>query len=291
MKKSMIASLAILIAIFSTFGIISAANPCAPGISIINQDPYPAIPGDYVKVVFQVTGLENPNCGIITFGVKENYPVHLDPNVVNPITINSGTYRKDFSSFFLAPYKIILDENALDGENPIEIYYSTGTGPQVTQDLNITVQDTRANFEVYVKDYDFTTRILTFEILNTAKVNVKALTLEIPKQSGIEIKGANRVVVGDLDSNEYTTADFEAILPQGQTNINLSVIYTDSINSRRTLQKSVNFDSAYFVNVNTKSTIPWFWIIVIILVVAFFVWRSIKKKKREAERRKKRGMA
>jgi hypothetical protein len=291
MKKSMIASLAILIAIFSTFGIISAANPCAPGISIINQDPYPAIPGDYVKVVFQVTGLENPNCGIITFGVKENYPVHLDPNVVNPITINSGTYRKDFSSFFLAPYKIILDENALDGENPIEIYYSTGTGPQVTQDLNITVQDTRANFEVYVKDYDFTTRILTFEILNTAKVNVKALTLEIPKQSGIEIKGANRVVVGDLDSNEYTTADFEAILPQGQTNINLSVIYTDSINSRRTLQKSVNFDSAYFVNVNTKSTIPWFWIIVIILVIAFFVWRSIKKKKREAERRKKRGMA
>jgi hypothetical protein len=217
--------------------------------------------------------------------------VHLDPNVVNPITINSGTYRKDFSSFFLAPYKIILDENALDGENPIEIYYSTGTGPQVTQDLNITVQDTRANFEVYVKDYDFTTRILTFEILNTAKVNVKALTLEIPKQSGIEIKGANRVVVGDLDSNEYTTADFEAILPQGQTNINLSVIYTDSINSRRTLQKSVNFDSAYFVNVNTKSTIPWFWIIVIILVIAFFVWRSIKKKKREAERRKKRGMA
>jgi hypothetical protein len=290
MKKSVIASFVILMAIFATLGIISAANPCAPGISIINQDPYPAIPGDYVKVVFQVTGLENPNCGTITFGVKENYPVHLDPNTPNPITINSGTYRKDFSSFYLAPYKIRLDESALDGENPIEIYYSTGTGPQVTQDLNITVQDTRANFELYVKDYDFTTRILTFEILNTAKVNVKALTLEIPKQGGVEIKGANRVVVGDIDSNEYTTADFEAILPQGQTNINLSVIYTDSINARRTIQKSVNFDSSYFVNVNTKSKIPWFWIILIILVVAFFVWRRIKKKNREAERRKKRGM-
>jgi hypothetical protein len=291
MKKSMIASLVILMAVFSMLGIVSAANPCAPGITIINQDPYPAIPGDYVKVVFQIDGLENPNCGIITFGVKENYPIHLDPSTLNPITINSGTYRKDFSSFYLAPYKIRLDENALDGENPLEVYYTAGTGTlMVNKDFNITVQDTRANFEVYVKDYDFTTRILTFEILNTAKTNVKALTLEIPKQNGIEIKGANRVVVGDLDSNEYTTADFEAILPQGQTNINLSVLYTDSINARRTIQKTVSFDSSYFTNVNTKSKIPWFWIIVIILIIAFFVWRRIKKKNREKERMKKRGM-
>lgn len=289
MKKSIIASFILLAAVLCTFGIVTAANPCAPQISIISQDPYPAIPGDYVKVVFQIAGLENPNCGIITFGINENYPIHLDPNTQNPITINSGTYRKDFSSFYLAPYKLRLDENALDGENPIEVYYSAGSS-SVVQDLNITVQDTRADFEVNVKNYDYTTRILTFNILNIAKNNVKALTLEIPKQNGIEIKGANRVVVGDLDSNEYTTADFEAILPQGQTNINLSVIYTDSINARRQIQKIANFDSSYFTDVNAKKKIPWFWIILIVAVVAFFVWRSIKKKKREKERMKKRGM-
>ena len=289
MKKSLIASFALLLIVFSTFGIVTAANPCAPQISIINQDPYPAIPGDYVKVVFQIAGLENPSCGIITFGLNENYPIHLDPNTQNPITINSGTYSKDFGSFYLASYKLRLDENALNGENPIEVYYSTGSA-SVVQDFNITVQDTRADFEVNVKNYDYTTRILTFNILNTAKNNVKALTLEIPKQNGIEIKGANRVVVGDLDSNEYTTADFEAILPQGQTNINLSVIYTDSINARRQMQKIVSFDSSYFTDVNAQKKIPWFWIILIVAVVAFFVWRSIKKKKREKERMKKRGM-
>jgi hypothetical protein len=289
MKKSLIVSFALLLIVFSTFGIVTAANPCAPQISIINQDPYPAIPGDYVKVVFQIAGLENPNCGMITFGINENYPIHLDPNTQNPITINSGTYSKDFGSFYLASYKIRLDESALNGENPIEVYYSTGSA-NVIQDFNITVQDTRADFEINVKNYDYTTRILTFNILNIAKNNVKALTLEIPKQNGIEIKGANRIVVGDLDSNEYTTADFEAILPQGQTNINLSVIYTDSKNVRRQMQKEVSFDSSYFTDVNAQKKIPWVWIILIIAVVAFFVWRRMKKKKREKERMKKRGM-
>jgi hypothetical protein len=185
-----------------------------------------------------------------------------------------------------------LDENTLNGENPIEVYYSTGiNSPEVTQDFNITVQDTRADFEVDIKNYDYTTRILTFDILNTAKNNVKALTLEIPKQNGIEVKGANRILVGDLDSNEYTTADFEAILPQGQTPINLSVIYTDSINVRRQIQKEVTFDSSYFTDVSTKSKVPWVWIILIVVVVSFFVWRRIKKKNREKERMKKRGMA
>jgi len=291
MKKNIIASIILLIAVFFTFGIVAATTTCDLQISIINQDPYPAIPGDYVKVVFQIDGLENPNCGTIVFGVKEDYPISLEPNVVNPITINSGTYQKNYGSFYLAPYKLRLDENALDGENPIEVYYSREGNSNVIKDFNITVEDTRADFEIHVKDYDYNARELTFEILNIAKTDVQALTIEIPKQDNIEIKGANRVVVGDLDSNEYTTADFEIILPEGETNINLNVIYTNSINTRRELQKVVDFDSSYFIDrTKDKKSQPYWLYGLIILIVVIVVWRRIKKKKREAERRKKRGM-
>ena len=115
----------------------------------------------------------------------------------------------------LLPYKLRIDENALDGENPIEVYYSNkNCFKWLIKEFDITVQDTRADFEVYVKDYDYITKELTFEILNIAETDVEALTIEIPKQDNIDIKGANRIVVGDLDSNEYTTADFEATLPE-----------------------------------------------------------------------------
>lgn len=271
------------------FGIVTAET-CDLQISIINQEPYPAIPGDYVKVVFEINGLENVNCGIVTFGVKEEYPVYLDPTVENPITINSGTYQKNYGSFYLAPYKLRVDENALDGENPIEVYYSVGSA-NIIREFNITVEDIRADFEVNVKDYDYTTRELTFEILNIAKVDVESLRLEISKQENIEVKGANRVNVGNLDSHEYTTADFEAILPEGETKINLNIFYIDSIGAPREMQKVVDFDSSYFLDRNKdKKTQPYWLYVLIIVVIAFFVWRRIKKTKREAERKKKRGM-
>ena len=94
-----------------------------------------------------------------------------------------------------------------------------------------------------------------------------------------------------MDSNEYTTADFEAILPEkGTTTINLNVLYTDSINVRRELQKVVDFDSSYFTGREAKKKTPWVWIILVVVVIVFFIWRRIRKKKREEERRRKRGM-
>ncbi len=291
MKKGVITSLVFLLGIFFMVGTVMAAT-CKLEISLLNQDPYPAIPGDYVKVVFEIDGLENPDCGVVTFGIKEEYPIYLDPNVKNPITINSGTYQRNYGSFYLAPYKLRVDENALDGENPIEVYYSISIGStNSVKEFNITVKDTRADFEVNVKDYDYNTKKLTFEILNIEKTDVEALTIEIPKQENIEVKGANRVVIGDLDSNEYTTANFEAVLPKGETEIKLNIIYTDSINVRREMQKIVNFDSSYFLDRNSdKKSQPYWLYILIIAVVAWFVWRKIKKKRREEERKKKKGM-
>lgn len=292
MKKSQISIIIAILAMIYSFAIIVSAEPCNLQISILNQDPYPAIPGDYVKVVFQIDGLENSECGTVTFGVKEDYPVYLDPNVQNPITISSGIYENNYGSFYLAPYKLRVDENTLDGENPIEVYYSTRTASNVIKELGITVEDIRADFEIHVKDYNYATKELTLEILNIAEADVQALTIEIPKQDGIEIKGANRIVVGDLDSNEYTTADFEAILPEGEATINLNVIYTDSINTRRELEKVVDFDSSYFMDRNGDQKKQPYWLYgIIVLVIVIIIWRSIKKKKREAERRKRHSMA
>ncbi len=292
MKKINAGVIIAILAMIYSFSVIASAEPCNLQISMINQDPYPAIQGDYVKVLFKIDGIRNTECGTVTFGVKEDYPISLDPNVENPITIKSGIYEKDYNSYYLVPYKLRIDSNALDGENPIEIYYSTRTASNVVKEFDITVEDVRADFEIHVKDYNYITKELTFEILNIAESDVEALTLEIPKQDDVSIKGANRIVVGDLDSNEYTTADFEATLPDKETTINLNVIYTDSINSRRELQKVVNFDPSYFIDRNGDKKTPPYWLFgIIVLVIVIIVWRIIKKKRREAERRKRRAMA
>jgi|TARA_Y100000310_G_scaffold156912_1_gene156324 hypothetical protein len=262
---------------------------CNLEISMLNQDPYPAVPGDYVKIVFQVKGVENVECGKVTFSLLEKYPISFDPDTESTIQVSSGTSTKDFQSFLMVPYKVRVDENALDGDNPIEVSYSNAVGEDsyLTKQFDLNVEDVKADFEIFVKNYDYSTNILTLEILNIADSDIEALTFEIPKQEGIIIKGASKNILGDLDSNEYTTADFEAISQEGD--IQTTIHYTDKTGARRTLTKTVSFDSSYFQErkADEKTTSKWLYIFLfaLVLFVIYYFYKRRKKKNQHNHKR------
>ena len=256
---------------------------CDLDVTLLNQDPYPAIPGEYVKLVFQVEGLESPDCSDITFKLTENYPTKFNPGETGLRTFKKVDYIKDYTSNLLIPYEVRIDDAALDGSSEIETrVQSKNTAPLITT-LNIEVDDSRADFEVHVKDYSYITKELTLEILNIEESDAEALVVEIPKQENIIIKGSNRVIVGDVDSNEYTTADFEATPSNGE--ITLELTYSDSINARRTVEETITFDSTYFTEraADQKTTGKGtyiFWAVVIILLVWWGYSKFSKKKKK-----------
>ena len=149
--------------------------------------------------------------------------------------------------------------------------------------LHIEVEDVRADFEVNVKNYNYLTHELVLEILNIAKSDVEALSLEIPKQDNIEVKGSNKVIVGDVDSNEYTTADFEATPSDGE--IKLLLTYSDTINTRRTAEETITFDSTYFTNriadQKTTGTGTYIFWGAVILVIGWWAVKKFTKKKKK----------
>ncbi|MEK6850524.1 MAG: hypothetical protein AABX85_03040 [Nanoarchaeota archaeon] len=68
---------------FVLVGFISLTNfvhaeSCSPTVTLLNQDPYPVIPGEYVKLVFQIEGLANSECGKVYFELIEDYPMKFD---------------------------------------------------------------------------------------------------------------------------------------------------------------------------------------------------------------------
>jgi hypothetical protein len=281
MKKSVLVSIGFLMLLISS--VLISAEACQLQVSLLNQDPYPAIPGEYVEVVFQVEGVENSECGAISFELLEKYPIEFDPGQDTTKTITGGTFVKDYTNYLMVPYKVRVRNDALDGNTPIEVSYSYEMGGQRTYEskqVNLKIEDVRADFEVFVKDYDATTKTISFEILNTAKNDIQALTVEVPSQESIKISGANKDIVGDLDSNEYTSADFSGTPKDG--NITLVLSYSDAINKRRTVEKSVVFDSKYFnltpVVAGTNPYLKYgFWIVVIGAVYYFFFYRKKKK--------------
>ena len=273
MKKDVTLLLLLLLSI----GLTSAA--CNLNTTLLNQDPYPAVPGDYVKLVFQVKGIDSPECNDITFNLLADYPIEFNPGESGIQVFSKVDYIKDYESNLLIPYKVRINKDALDGANPIEVRVQSKHGATVTKTFNIEIDDVRAEFEIYVKDYSYTTNEITLEVLNIEESDVEALTIEIPKQDAIQIKGSNKIVVGDLDSNEYTSADFEATLSDGEFKVNL--IYSDTINTRRTVEKTVTFDSSYFTerkaDQKTTGIGTYAFYAVVVIVIGYWIYRKRKK--------------
>ena len=279
MKKRILGIL-IFAVLLQFVAIASAADTCDLTATLLNQDPHPAIPGEAVKVVFQIDGVSDPDCGDVEITLIESFPFALDKGYDASVVVQSGTYVRGFGSFLLVPYKLVIDEDALEGMNKLELDVSSSSGATITYSFDIEVEDLRTDFEVSVKDYDPKTSILTFQILNIGENDIEALTIDIPAQDFLEIKGSSRNIVGSLDSNDDTTFSFEAKPKDGD--FRLIITYTDAINKRRTLEKTVSFDSSNFDGRvrDGEGLSIWFYITIIIVLVLIYRWYRGRKRRK-----------
>jgi hypothetical protein len=277
MKKSLIITL--LLFVFATSFVLAE---CDLDVQLVNQDPDPAVPGDYVRLLFQVSGIAGTECGEISFELLENYPIRFDPDF-NPVkTFSAGTFARGFSSNRTIPYKVRVDPNALDGDEEIEILYSTKGSKsfRISKLFDIRIEEVKADFQVFIRSYNYDTRRLTLEVLNTGKNDVRSLVLTIPSQENVRVLGGNKNIVGDLDSNDYTSTDFEALPEDGIIVVELE--YTDKTGERRQAQAEIVFESERFEHtIPDNSARNRNLIIIAVLVLAFIVWRVLKKKKKK----------
>jgi len=273
----------IFLTLVSMGGVYADGTPCSPTVQLISQDPYPASPGEYVKLVFQIEGVTDSSCGTINFELKKEYPLVFDSGASNVFSFESGVFQRDYGEFATVPFKVRIHEDAVNGDNQIETLTSYDSVPGIINNNNfsISIEDLSSDFEIYVKNYDINTNIITFEILNIGKSNSKAITLILPPQENIIVKGPNKNIAGDLDSNEYTTADFEVSGVGGK--IQIQVEYTDEVNVRRSLDKTIEFDPNYFMDrkADEKNTPLSTYIIlgIIVLIIVYWIYRKYKRSK------------
>ena len=261
------------------------AVACDLNLILLNQDPYPAVQGDYVKLLFQAQGIQSSDCKDLSFTLLPEYPFSLDPGADATISIAGGTFTNDYDSFLMIPYRVRIDENAIDGNNTIRLKYTTETSNlgYVLSNFSVEVKELKTNFQIFVKEYNPDTNVFTLEILNSGKNNVEGLTLELPVQDNIKVKGPQYKIIGALDSNDFTTATYEAIPSKGE--IKVTIQYTDSIYKRRTLEKTVYFDPEPFSNRTASKKSNYTWIYVLILIIIGFGYWYYRKK--QHEKRKK----
>jgi hypothetical protein len=255
-------SILITSAIVSAQGAVTGSNMgnnCNLEVELLNQDPYPAVPGEYVKVVFQVSGLDNSKCDGAKLRLVPTYPFSLDSGDELK-EIDGNTYITGYKKTWMTGYKLRVDENAIGGENNIEIRYNPKTFEAdfyLTEIFNITVEDARTSFDAVVQEYSGTE--ISIALANVGENTANAVIARIPQQDNYIASGTDGQMVGNLESGDYTIVGFEISPTRNSKNsgvLQFQVDYTDSIGERRTTIMNLTVGSSAVTNTNTTGFQP-----------------------------------
>jgi hypothetical protein len=278
--KTKIGMLTVFILIFSLAGILSmltlvsaetSGNSCSLTVSLLSQDPYPAVPGGYVNVVFQISGTENANCNGAKFKLVPSYPFSLDDNNTDWKILSGSTYTPYYQNYWNIPYKLRIDKGALDGNATLEVYYNSLSSPNAnpetsyaSQKFDITIKDSRTAFDAVIQDSSSSE--VSIAIANIGKYAANSMIVRIPQQENFRVSGTNGQMVGNLESGDYTIVGFTIIQnmqrTQGatgtnsmdQNNLTVQVDYTDGIGERRTSILEIPFAGTSFSTNSTTTT-------------------------------------
>jgi len=299
-KKELIAIFAVLF-IISIISFVSAeSTTCIVNINLINQDPNPAIPDSYVNVVFQVSGVQNPNCGAINFELLPNYPFSLDANATSIRRLEGNTLTPYYSNVWNIPYTIRVDKDALEGTAELDARYSTTSNNYVTQRFPITIQDSRTNFDAVIQEASGSQ--VSIAIANIGKSAANSVIIRIPQQDSFRATGTDGQMVGNLAAGDYTIVSFNiaSSIQRNQTktrdltdtsipqppNLKFDIYYTDELGIRRVdnLQlpislTSMNMSSGFASRQSstTTSNTTRYVIIIILIIAAIIIYKKFPK--------------
>jgi hypothetical protein len=252
MKKINVILLFSLILIGSAY---AAAGPvpddyCTPIVTLVNQDPYPATPGDYVKLVFQVSDIDRASCSGIKFKLNTDYPFSLDSTDNGTRVLQNDAFTPEDKTFWLVPFRVRVDKNALERENEIWVQYGSSimdANHYFKKKFNVTTEDTRTNFEGVIQST--TGSDMTIAIANTGKNVANSMIVRVPEQNDFTATGIDGQMVGNVNAGDYTTVSFQVTQKQGnfvrrnmtstqipvsnKKTLQLLISYTDTIGERR----------------------------------------------------------
>jgi len=97
-------------------------------VSLINQNPDPAEPGKYVELKWKVENMGSSNAENVIFEILPKFPFSLDPGESTTQNIGSVWGRQIGDNGVIVTYRLKVDENAVEGQNEIEIRYSLDNG-------------------------------------------------------------------------------------------------------------------------------------------------------------------
>jgi len=252
-------SVVFLAAMLSSFAYAAVSDSRAIVISLVNQDPDPAIAGDVVEVRL---GVEN-NGGVgaenLMLELIPQYPFSALPGESNIRAVGTLRSYQQEADMKIVKYKVRVDRDANAGEYELKIkeYEEGKTGISVTRSVNIEVKSKESAEVIHI---DKTTLVpgkqtsLKFTINNVGNAPLRELTFSWINEDKIVLpvgsdntKYVKYIDVGDSAELEYQViADSNA--EAGLYELGLLLVYDDPLTGA---EKEINTIAGVYVGGGT----------------------------------------
>lgn len=133
-----------LLGAYTAYGTALAEMPIPDGayivVSLVNQDPDPAEPGNYVDIRFKFENKGQGAAQDIETELLIEYPFSLDSGVPALKSIGSLYGRQMGDEGIIVKYHVRVDKDAIDGNNEIKLRYRVKGGAWVILAFDVDVQ-------------------------------------------------------------------------------------------------------------------------------------------------------
>lgn len=211
-------------------------------VKLLNQDPDPAQPGQYVEIRFKVDKLGGDLLKNITFTLDAPYPFSFDPSDKPVKTLGDMKGYSDEDGYYILYYKLRVDSNALKDIYTIKLNESDNNGALlITRSFDIRVNNDKPDFVLgnlvtsprkLVSDTDGAQ--INVELENIGEMDAQNVIMKMDLPDGFtETYGySNREILGTVASGASKTAhfliDIDDSVKGGITKAKLTINYKES---------------------------------------------------------------
>jgi hypothetical protein len=240
------------------------------GVEIIHIDKTVLIPGKQNSLKFTINNVGNSPLRDMKFSWLNSAGILL------PVGSDNTKYIKylDVGSSVDVEYQVIADSNADAGLYKLDltlIYPNSLTGvDEEIQTIAGVYVGGGTDFDIAYSESSSSTT--SFTIANTGSNPAFSVSVVVPQQNGWSVSGANSMIIGNLNTGDYTVASFSlkssqtgamvngqrtqlrnvsqqgATPPTGtlasQNTLKVQIVYTDTMGNRETIEKNVTMSQS-----------------------------------------------
>lgn len=185
-------------------------------------------------------------------------------------------------------YEIITYPDAVSKvyKIPIQIKYLDSSNNEIVQNDFITfIVGSEPDLSILVDSFDYAgpdgMSKLSVRIVNKGLSDIKFANVFITQQDNYEIVGNKEVYVGNIDSDDFETADFDikvkSLSPEQVIEFPLTVEYKDSNNNDYSIDETLS-QKVFSFKSNQGGSSTVILVVIVIAIVGYFFYRRSKKK-------------